>query len=113
MIIIPNNIIPFKGFEAINIAGIIFARHEAMPLSERTKRHERIHTRQIFEMLIVPFYLWYIIEYLIRLIQYRDRRMAYRNISFEREAFANDHRPDYLDNRRFWRFIHYINIRRK
>nr|DAU35071.1 MAG TPA: hypothetical protein [Caudoviricetes sp.] len=35
----------------------------------------------------IGFYLWYIIEYLIRLIMYRDTKLAYKNISFEREAY--------------------------
>ena len=112
MIIIPNRYIPFKPFKAINIAGFIFARREKMPLRDRTKRHERIHTRQIFEMLIVIFYLWYVIEWLVRIIQYRDWKRAYFNISFEREAFANDNDLEYLKKRRFWQFINYINIRK-
>jgi len=30
----------------------------------RVKRHEIIHPRQQIEMLILPFYLWYGLEYL-------------------------------------------------
>ncbi|WP_080056993.1 hypothetical protein [Spirosoma aerolatum] len=70
--------------------------------------HEQIHLRQQAELGILPFYLWYVIEYLIRRFQYRDHYTAYRNISFEREAFANDQNLTYLPNRPFWQFWHYL-----
>ncbi len=70
--------------------------------------HERIHLRQQAELGVLPFYLWYLTEYLIRRIQYRDHYEAYRNISFEREAFANETNLTYLHNRRWWRFWAYI-----
>ena len=70
-------------------------------------RHERIHFRQAIEMLVIPFYLWYIIEYCFR----RRRNShwdAYRNISFEKEANANESDPDFLSTRKFWNFIKYL-----
>ena len=70
--------------------------------------HERIHLRQQAEMGILPFYLWYIVEYGIRRIQHRDHYTAYRNISFEREAFANDTNLTYLKTRSFWAFWQYL-----
>ena len=70
--------------------------------------HEKIHTRQQIELLILPFYLWYFTEYLFRLIQYRDRLKAYHNISFEREAYANEKDLSYLKSRSFWSFLKYI-----
>lgn len=70
--------------------------------------HERIHLRQQAEMGILPFYLWYLTEYVIRRIQYRDHYEAYRNISFEREAFANETNLTYLRTRRWWTFLGYV-----
>ena len=70
--------------------------------------HERIHLRQQLELGILPFYLWYVIEYLIRRIQYRDHYTAYRHICFEREAFANDRDLNYLNTRRYWAFRRYL-----
>lgn len=70
--------------------------------------HERIHLRQQAELGVLPFYLWYITEYLIRRLQHRDHYTAYRNISFEREAFANEANLTYLTNRRFWTFRWYL-----
>lgn len=70
--------------------------------------HERIHLRQQAEMGVLPFYLWYLTEYVIRRIQYRDHYEAYRNISFEREAFANETNLTYLRTRRWWTFLGYV-----
>jgi hypothetical protein len=59
-------------------------------------------------MFIMPFYLWYFTEYLIRLLQFRNRKKAYYAISFEREAYANEKDLDYLNSRPFWGFIRYV-----
>ena len=82
MIVIRNNILPLKRFNAINLLGILFARKDA-ELDEYLLNHERIHTRQMLELLVVGFYLWYLVEWLIRLLMPGN---AYLNISFEREA---------------------------
>lgn len=70
--------------------------------------HERIHLRQQLELGILPFYVGYGLEYLIRRFQYRNHYAAYRNISFEREAFANDQNLTYLKNRPAWQFRRYF-----
>ena len=106
--IIYNNLIPFKGFTAITLFPFIFARKEYEPLGMRTIIHENIHLRQQKEMLIVFFYLWYGIEWLVRLIQYKDSHEAYRNISFEREAHNNEYDDEYLDIRKSYEWIHYL-----
>lgn len=74
--------------------------------------HEYIHTMQQIEMLFLFFYLWYGIEYLVRLVQYRGNRMqAYYNISFEREAYANEKYPDYKLYRRLYSWTKYLKIK--
>ncbi len=70
--------------------------------------HERIHLRQQLELLVLPFYVWYVLEYLLRLIQYKNHNQAYRNISFEREAYTNEQKMSYLSNRKFWAFLQYV-----
>jgi hypothetical protein len=70
--------------------------------------HESIHLRQQAELLILPFYIWYITEYLIRLCLYQNHHKAYRSISFEKEAYSNEKEMDYLKNRPFWNFYRYI-----
>lgn len=74
----------------------------------RTIIHENIHLKQQKEMLIVFFYLWYGIEWIVRLIQYKDSHEAYRNISFEREAYNNEYDDEYLSIRKFYEWIHYL-----
>lgn len=108
MKIIYNKYLPPKGYAAINICGVVFARSEYNPLSERTKRHEAIHTAQMKEMCYLFFYLWYGIEWIVRLIQYRNANEAYLNISFEREAYANQNNKTYLAERKRWAWVKYL-----
>lgn len=97
MKIIYNNVIPFKGFAAMNLFGVIFARKSAKPLPERTLNHEAIHTAQMKELLWVGFYLCYLAEWVVRLFM---KGNAYRNISFEKEAYAHQGAKRYLTTRR-------------
>ncbi len=70
--------------------------------------HERIHVRQQLEMLLIPFFLWYGIEYLILRLKYNHDR-AYRNIVFEREAYAMEYNLDYLKSRKIWSFTRFYS----
>ncbi len=70
--------------------------------------HERIHIRQQMELLIIIFYIWYLSEYYIRYLKYKNPNLAYRNISFEREAYANEQNTDYLSKRKIWSFVRYL-----
>ena len=106
--IIYNRYIPFKGFSAMACVWWIFVRNDVR-VTTNVLRHESIHLRQQKEMLVVFFILWYGIEWLIRLIQYRNTITAYKNISFEREAYANQDSIDYLEIRKPYSFIKYIN----
>ena len=126
MKIIRNKYIPFPGYKAINLFGVLFVKNNAK-IDEVTINHESIHSAQIAEVMIasIPFalllwlftnvwlgllliiasyYLWYVIEWLIRL----PRGNAYKNISFEREAYANQDDLSYLKNRKRFDFVRYI-----
>ncbi|HKG06757.1 MAG TPA: hypothetical protein VKB19_09890, partial [Pedobacter sp.] len=70
-------------------------------------RHEKIHFKQQIELLIIPFYVLYLLHYLINLIKYRNRHLAYLNICFEKEAYANDQDVDYLRRRKRYAWINY------
>lgn len=107
MKILYSKYFPPKDFAAINLLGVIIVRKDYGKLSEEEINHEIIHTRQMLEMLIIPFYLFYILEWLIRLVQYRDRIRAYENISYEREAYANMYDLSYLENRTLFAFVRY------
>lgn len=97
-----------KGFRGLTFYPFVFLADKDDKLNEVFINHERIHIRQQLELLIVPFYLWYITEYLFRLIQYGDRKKAYYAISFEKEAYANEKDLAYLKTRSFWRFLRYV-----
>ena len=98
MRIIRNSILPFKGYKAMNFFGICLARKDAY-LTEVDIIHESIHTEQMKETLYIFFYLWYGIEWLIKLIKYCDTYKAYRNIGFEKEAYIHQYDPTYLYDR--------------
>ena len=55
MKIIYNNIIPFKGFLAINLFGVLFVRGTYRDLSATVLNHEKIHTAQMKELWYIPF----------------------------------------------------------
>jgi len=103
-----NRFLLRKNFDGITLWPILIVRNSELKDNKIFMNHERIHLRQHLEMLVVFYYLWYGIEYLIRLIQFCDSRQAYRNISFEREAYANEKDLDYLKKRPFWSFKGYL-----
>ncbi|QOR56880.1 hypothetical protein [uncultured phage cr56_1] len=98
MKLIYNNIIPFKGFKAINLFGLCFVRN-GMKMSDKDINHEKIHTSQMKELLYLPFYLLYFGEWVVRLFM---KGNAYRNISFEKEAYTNENDLTYLTRRKHY-----------
>ena len=91
----------------LHISGItlfpfIILRDKALKQDKRIMNHEKIHIRKQVEMLVLPFYVLYLIEYLIGLIKYQNRLSAYLNITFEQEAYKNDSDFNYLINRKLW-----------
>lgn len=73
---------------------------------KRIINHELIHWEQQMEMLIIFFYLWYLIEWFIKLFKYGKK--SYYNISFEREAKLNENNYNYLETRKFFSWIKYL-----
>ena len=106
MILISKYLVP-KGYNGLTIFPFVFLKHKRFSKDVIILNHEKIHLRQQLELLVLPFYLIYILEFLVRLIRNRNWRMAYKNISFEREAFSNEINMDYLKQRRFWQFLKY------
>lgn len=96
---------PLQGFAAINLFGVLFIRGDTV-ITSRLVNHETIHTAQMKEMLYVFFYLWYVAEWLVKLFIYG--RNAYRNISFEREAYSNEGNALYLSRRKRYAWAGYL-----
>ncbi|GAA4063427.1 MAG: hypothetical protein ACOVQC_08215 [Flavobacterium sp.] len=108
MILIVFKYLTPRGFRGLTFYPFVFLADRDDKLNKVFINHEKIHIRQQIELLILPFYLWYFTEYLLRLIQYKDRKEAYFNISFEREAYKNEKDLNYLKQRSFWRFLKYV-----
>lgn len=131
MRVIYNNKIPFKGFIAMCFYPFILVRYDKKALfDDTTTRHELIHANQQQEMYVAGFVLslfllllglsfwsllaipvyfyWYGIEWLMRWAYYRNRDTAYKNISFEREAYNNQANMDYLRTRKHYAFLNFL-----
>lgn len=65
--------------------------------AKKTINHESIHFQQQLELGVLPFYILYISEWIIKLPFYGAK--AYENISFEREAYGHASDMKYLKNR--------------
>lgn len=100
-----------KKFEAITWFGTIHfhCSHEELerkmhtPEMLRTERHEHIHMLQArsFRTRYAGFYLAYLGYWIRNIFRYGFTMQAYREIPFEREAYANECLPDYHATR--WR----------
>ncbi|MAZ72150.1 MAG: hypothetical protein CMC70_03290 [Flavobacteriaceae bacterium] len=108
MIVLVNRWLLRRGFNGIALWPFVILRKKELKEDARFLNHERIHLKQQAELLILFFYLCYGIEFLIRWFQYKNRKLAYRNISFEREAYANEKDLYYLKKRPFWEFLNYF-----
>ena len=106
-VIVYKYVVP-KGYRSITIFPFIFLLHKGDRENRVLVQHEKIHIRQQLELLIIPFYIWYGIEFLVRYFQCKNWNIAYRNISFEREAYANEKDLHYLKKRSFWKFLRYF-----
>ncbi len=86
----------------------MFLKYKALKGNVVLINHEKIHLRQQVELLILPFFIIYSFEFLIRLLQYKNWNLAYRNISFEREAYRKEKDLNYLKSRPIFSFISFI-----
>lgn len=115
--LIYNSIIPFKGFAAINIFGLIFVRKEKKEYYENNPyaksvllNHESIHTSQYKELLYIFYLPLYLLNYIINVFIYGFKlKTAYKNICFEREAYKFQKDMQYINmKRKHFAWIHYI-----
>lgn len=107
MILISKYIVP-RGYIGITIFPFVILKTKNLKQDLVLINHEKIHLRQQIELLVIPFFIIYVFEFLIRLIQYRKWNLAYRNISFEREAYGNEKDLNYLKSRSFLKFKSYF-----
>lgn len=69
-----NKLLPFKSFKYFNFFGIMVTRIKDVlkNFTDMAARHEGTHTIQMLEVGILPYYPLYVLEFLIKLIIYRN-----------------------------------------
>ena len=105
------NFITGGGITGITLAPFGIYIKEKYISNLRTVNHEKIHWCQQLEMLIIFFYLWYLIEWIIRI--FVNGSEAYRSLSFEREAYDNDDNQEYLKTRKTYSWLKYIRLKKR
>lgn len=107
MIIKVNKILWNSSIKGMTIFPFIFI-NKNYDFTEQDMNHEMIHIRQQLELLIIPFYILYFLEYIIRLGLSFNNDYAYRTISFEKECYKNEKNLNYLKEKKYYSFIKYI-----
>lgn len=85
---------------AITLYPFVFVSKKADLHDSVLVNHEKIHLRQQRELLVLTFYVLYLAEYGKGRWKGLSHYEAYRQISFEQEAFAHERDMTYLDNRK-------------
>jgi len=98
----------YKNYVGLSFWPFIFLKNNDLKEDIYLVNHERIHLKQQKELLIIPFYIIYIAEWLVRSVWYFDFYKAYQNISFEREAYHHEKDLKYIKNRKVFSFIKYL-----
>lgn len=130
--IIKNKIIPFGDYDCINLFGILFTKKD---LTEKEINHENIHTIQILECILLgvviigildifmkfslwwylvsifTFYILYCLEYLFIRCFHKKQGDAYRDVSFEEEAYTYDDDLTYLKDRKWYKWWKFVKIK--
>ncbi len=94
----------------MSIYPFIFLKNKKIERDQNLIRHELIHFEQQKELLWFFFFIWYFMEFVIKWMAYGERLKAYRNISFEREAYRYENEDDYPLNRKPFAFLQYLRI---
>lgn len=106
-IVVPKKLLKITGYQyqGMVLYPVILLTDSSLKKNKIVMNHERIHLKQQLELLIIPFYLIYFINYCINRFKYKDHQKAYLNIIFEREAYKNERDLDYLKKRKVWAFL--------
>ena len=77
MILIVSKYLVPKGFRGLTVSPFVVLRERNAQDYLVLMNHERIHLRQQIELLVLPFFVLYGLDYLVKLIRYRDKNLAY------------------------------------
>ena len=98
----------YKNYVGLSLWPFIILKNIDLKHDHVLINHEKIHLQQQKELLILPFYIFYFVEWILKSIHYLDFYEGYQNISFEREAYANEKDLSYLEGRPFFGFLKHI-----
>ena len=121
----------WKSYETITLAAWVCTKCKSKEeMTQADRNHECTHARQWVECMLASgviiwalilffgisawwfclaflmFYILYVLEWLIKLPFYGKE--AYRNISFEREAYSSQNDNNYLENGDYFEWINFI-----
>ncbi|GAB4161226.1 MAG: hypothetical protein Tsb0033_18350 [Winogradskyella sp.] len=71
MILVSKYLVP-KGYLGMAVFPFMFLKYKTLKGNSVLINHERIHLTQQLELLIIPFFVVYTIEFFFRLLQYRN-----------------------------------------
>lgn len=128
-------LLPFSSCYTITIGLFVFSKLAEINITQRVRNHETCHSYQWIEVaclfgfvvlllqlmfVISPwwyhvaafaFYIWYVIEWLIKQVFYKNIKLAYKKVSFEQEAYASEYDCNYIENCPLLsRWLQYIRI---
>ncbi len=98
----------YKNYVGLSLWPFIILKNDSLKEDVFLINHEKIHLKQQLELLVIPFYVFYLVEWILKSIYYFDRYKGYQNLSFEREAYHNEKNLDYPRQRRPFSFIKYL-----
>lgn len=97
------------GYKAMTIGPFILVKKGTI-LTSTDLNHESIHWEQYKELLIIGFWICYVFEFIMLLLRYQNWHRAYRNISFEKEAYYNEDNLQYISNRKHYSWTRYVDL---
>lgn len=97
-----------RGFRGLTLFPFVLVKSKKDRQDLVFLNHEKIHIRQQLELLVVPFYVLYLLEFLVKWMVLKNRFKAYKSISFEKEAYGNEYDLGYLKKRKWYGFLNYF-----
>ncbi len=109
--IVKNKMLPFKGFGSMTFFNLLLTRQDQV--SQQTINHENTHLAQAFDFHLwyfgfILFYIWYVVEWLLKLPFALFGYRAYYSISFEQAAYRNQSNNNYLKERKHFDWLKYL-----
>jgi hypothetical protein len=99
---------PFLKVDGMAVFPFILVKKQSMKQDQVLIRHETIHLRQAAELLVLPFYVLYLANYIVNRFKYNNHHQAYMHIVFEQEAYRQEKNNTYLQTRKLYAWVRYF-----